>query len=282
MTSQNNTPEYKQPFDPKHSDSQYYKPLVSDTLDGGGFKPPVDGIKDGGKNFCGSVYPKTLAMAENVAYEPVLSPTPVLAKVPVILAERSVQVDVESKIKLDHPAIEIKRIRKQLFLTQCKLLPSVGKLFLSGYVRKNIEYATSTCGKGDCISGDIKHTTCNIPFDCVTFIPYELGAYPVFDKNSECAPMQTFDAKLMGASPFEQEFDSVQNFNEKIFCELVSVRFTEVDLTFDDKKELGCGWDNEFEFTKITEKLTMLITIKLLQYQQIPIPGKDADHNYPN
>jgi hypothetical protein len=274
MASQINTPEYKQPFDPKHSDGQ-------DGFDGGGFKPPVDGGKGGGKDFCGAVYPKTLAMAENIAYEPVLSPTPLLAKVPVILAERSVQVDVESKIKLDHPAIEIKRIRKQLFLTQCKLLPSVGKLFLSGYVRKNIEYATSTCGKGDCISGDIKHTTCNIPFDCVTYIPYELGAYPVFCKNAESAPIQTFDAKLMGASPFEQEFDSVQNFNEKIFCELVNVRFNEVDLTFDDKKEL-CGWENEFEFTKITEKLTMFITIKLLQYQQIPIPGTEGTSKYPN
>jgi hypothetical protein len=231
--------------------------------------PPVIGPKD----CCGAVYPKTLAMCENVAFAPQVSPTPVFAKIPVVLAERTVQVDVEAKIKLDHPAIEIKRIRKQLFLTQCKLLPRVGKLFLSGYVRKNIEYATSKCGYGDCVSGDIKHTTCNVNFDCVTFIPYELGAFPVFSANFEPSLVQTFDPKVMGASQCEQDFESIQYFNEKIFCELVSVRFDEVDITCDDKKAIRGGWDDEFEFTKITEKLTMFITFKLLQYQQVQIPS---------
>lgn len=259
----------------KQLENQYYKPPV----DGGGCKPPVDGgftpSADGKKESC-AVFPKTLAMCENVAFTPALSPTPVLVKVPVILAERTVQVDVEAKIKLEHPAIEIKRIRKQLFLTQCKLLPRVGKLFLSGFVRKNIEYATAKDGRGGCVSGDIKHTTVNVFWDCVTYIPYELGALPVLSENVEPSLTQTFDPKLMGASPYEQEFESVQNFNEKIFCELVSVRFDEVDLTFDDKKDFRGGWDDEFEFTKITEKLTMFITFKLLQYQQIPIPGTTA------
>lgn len=261
MFSQNDSTAYKQPCDNQKQP------------DGQGLKPPVDSPKD----FWGAVFPKTLAMCENAAFEPQLSPTPVFVKVPVILAERTVQVDVEAKIKLDCPAIEIKRIRKQLFLTQCKLLPRVGKLFLSGYVRKNIEYATSKCdGKGDCISGDIKHTTCNVYFDCVTHIPYELGALPVFSANIEPTLIQTFDPKAMGADPNEQDFESVQYFNEKIFCELVSVRFDEIDITYDDKKHSRGGWDDEFEFNKITEKLTMFITIKLLQYQQIPIPGVAA------
>jgi hypothetical protein len=253
------------------SEDQYYKPPVDGAVDGGGTKPPAEHEK----SFCGAVSPLSLGMCENVAFAPALSPTPILAKVPVILAERTVQVDIEAKIKLDQPAIEIKRIRKQLFLTQCKLLPRVGKLFLSGYVRKNIEYATAKCGKCDVVSGDIKHTTVNVNWSCVTYIPYELGAFPVVSENVESSLTQTFDPKLMGASPYEQEFESVQNFNEKIFCELVSVRFDELDLTYDDKKEINCGCGNEYEFTKITEKLTMLITFKLLQYQQIPILGAD-------
>ncbi len=249
----------------KQLENEYFKPPVDGPADG--CKPPEDCKKE-----CAAVFPRTLAMAENVAFTPALSPTPVLVKVPVILAERTVQIDVEAKIKLEHPAIEIKRIRKQLYLTQCKLLPRSGKLFLSGFVRKNIEYATGKPGKDGCVSGDIKHTTCNVPWDAVTYIPYELGACPVLNENCEPSLTQTFDPKLMGASPFEQEFESVQNFNEKIFCELVSVRFDEVDLTFDDKKDFCGCWDDGFEFTKITEKLTMLITFKLLQYQQIPIP----------
>ena len=242
-----------------------------------GNKPPIcDGDHKGEcKDFCGAVYPKTLPMCENVAYPPALSPTPVFAKVPVVLAERTVQVDIEAKIKLECPAIEIKRIRKQLFLTQCKLLPRVGKLYLSGYVRKNIEYATAKCSSDECVSGDIKHTTCNVPFDCVTYIPYVLGAFPVFTANEEPTLLQTYSPKLMGADPCEQDFESTQFFNEKIFCELVSARFNEVDICFENKKYFK-DYDGEFEFQKFTEKLTCFITFKLLQYQQIPIPGNGA------
>jgi len=75
--------------------------------------------------------------------------------------EPVIQVDVESVIQLEEPALEIKRVKKNLFITQCKLIDTgfdyeckgkrTGKLFLSGYVRKNIEYATADCineGKG--------------------------------------------------------------------------------------------------------------------------------------
>jgi hypothetical protein len=243
---------------------------MSNQIDANTNNPPVDG---GCKDFCGTVVnPRTLPICENVPFAPVTSPTPVIAKVPVVLAERTVQVDIEAKIKLDRPAIEIKRIKKQLFLTQCKLIPRVGKLFISGYIRKNIEYATAKCASDDCVSGDIRHTTCNVPFDCVTFIPYELGAYPVFKAN--CAPteFQTFDQKLMGADPTEQEFESVQNFNEKIFCELVSARFHEVDISYDCKRHAKDA-NGEIEFDKITEKITVFLTFKLLQLQQVPIGG---------
>lgn len=229
---------------------------------------------EGSKDFCGAVIkPQTLPMCENVAFQPFLSPLPVIAKVPVVLAERTVQVDIESKIKLEFPAIEIKRIRKELFLTQCKLLPRVGKLYLSGFIRKNIEYATANkCCSDECVSGDIRHTTCKVPFDCVTEIPYVLGAKPIFKTNVEPTLIQTFSPKLMGADPCEQDFESVQFFNEKIFCELVSAKFNEIDICFEDKKYYK-DYDGEFEFQKFTEKVTVFITFKLLQNQQVPIGG---------
>lgn len=241
----------------------------------GGLKPPSDHGKppsDGGcKDFCGTVHPMTLPICENVEFRPILSPTPVIAKIPVVLAERTVEVDIEAKIKLDHPAIEIKRIKKELFLTQCKLLPRTGKLFLSGFVRKNIEFATAKCFSDECVSGDIKHTTCKVPFECVTHIPFILGAFPVFTPNVEPSLIQTFSPKLMGADPCEQDFESVQHFNEKIFCELVSVKFNEIDISCDDKKHCRGDHEGEFEFQKITEKLTAFITFKLLQFQQVRI-----------
>ena len=67
---------------------------------------------------------------------------------------------------MKEPFFEIKRITKNVYLTQCKLLPRSGKigkdgtlisgkLFISGFVRKNIEYATADCVDKDGISGRI-------------------------------------------------------------------------------------------------------------------------------
>ncbi len=55
---------------------------------------------------------------------PIINTEAPLVQMPVILAERTIQIVVESNISLDPPAIEIKRILKNnVFLTQCELLP---------------------------------------------------------------------------------------------------------------------------------------------------------------
>ena len=45
-------------------------------------------------------------------------------KVPVLLAEIRVTIPVVSEIKLEDNAIEIKRIKKNVYLTQCHLIPN--------------------------------------------------------------------------------------------------------------------------------------------------------------
>ena len=44
-------------------------------------------------------------------------------KVPVVLAERTIQIVVESDIPLNPAATEIKRVKKHVFLDQVKLVP---------------------------------------------------------------------------------------------------------------------------------------------------------------
>ena len=70
-----------------------------------------------------------------------------------------IQIVVESDIPLDPAATEIKRVKKHVFLDQVKLVPvkferipntdffpiTRGKLFVSGHIRKNIEYASPEC-----------------------------------------------------------------------------------------------------------------------------------------
>ena len=48
---------------------------------------------------------------------------PTSLKVPVVLAERTIQIVVESDIPLNPGATEIKRVKKHVFLDQVKLVP---------------------------------------------------------------------------------------------------------------------------------------------------------------
>ncbi len=227
---------------------------------------------------CGNVInPRTLPESVKVPATHLLTVGPVITKVPVVLAERTVQIDVESDITLDRPAIEIKRIRKEIFLTQCRLLPRVGKLFLRGFVRKNIEFATGDCVDGCAVSGDIRHTTVNVPFEAVTFIPFVLGTRPIEIPNRPALEFQNFDPKVMGADFREQDMESTQFFNERIFCELVRAKFVEADIQT-DRCSISPELPVEGTFRTFTEKLVVLLTFKLLQLQQVRVEGIPFKH----
>ncbi|KJS83546.1 MAG: hypothetical protein JM58_12405, partial [Peptococcaceae bacterium BICA1-8] len=90
--------------------------------------------------------------------------TGVVAKVPVVLAELTLQLNIDSIIDLPEPAYEIKNIKKRVKVTQCLLLQDTNVLFIRGYVRKNIDYSTRTCSNAEGFCGDIRHCTVDVPF----------------------------------------------------------------------------------------------------------------------
>lgn len=186
-------------------------------------------------------------------------------KVPVVIAEFTVQIDNESKIRLCEQAIEIKRIRKNVFLTQCRLISKTGKVFISGFVRKNIEYATMDCYNHSGICGDIKHTTVHVPFQCVTELknmrPVNIQPNPVTEETIY------FDEKNMGRNMKETELHSEEFFNERVYCELVHASIHEADIVKECEK-IG-HMPVEVTFQEFIEKEVICLTIKLLQNQQI-------------
>ena len=118
-------------------------------------------------------------------------------KVPAVLAETTIQIVVEANIPLNPPAVEIKRVLKDIFLTQCKLVPVAfgadqctgvrtvtrAKLFVEGYIRKDIEYSTRNC------NGMIRDRIANVPFSgfadstCGTYGDFLL--FPILSVPSE-------------------------------------------------------------------------------------------------
>jgi hypothetical protein len=186
-------------------------------------------------------------------------------KVPVVISEFTVQIDTESKIRLCEPAIEIKRIKKNVFLTQCRLIGNTKKVFISGFVRKNIEYATMDCCKNSAICGDIKHTTVHVPFQCVTELKNMRA--PQHKNNPASLEMSYWDEKNMGRSMKETDMHSEEFFNEKVYCELVHASIHEADIV-EESEKLDC-LPVEHVFQNFIEKEVICLTIKLLQNQQI-------------
>lgn len=206
-----------------------------------------------------------------------------LVKIPVVLAEVDVQIDLLSEVTLPTAAIEIKRINKRLKLTQCRLIQNTKKLFLEGFVRKNIEYAEADlCVDSDAVCGTISHCTIDFPFRCVTeieqFINFPTPAIPSKAKQFEYLSSTKLppdfpekDRLLAGdLSEFNQE--SFEFFNELPFCELISATITEFD-EFLNREPVSGGPFEERTFTDFDEKMVIKLRLKLLQNQQVWIPA---------
>ncbi|OUQ87000.1 Uracil permease [Brevibacillus brevis] len=165
-------------------------------------------------------------------------------KVPVVLVEPTLQIVVEANIPLNPPATEIKRVVKNVFLNQVKLVPVAftrigttdffnvtrAKLFVGGFIRKNIEYASAAC------SGALQDTIADVPFTGFADITR-------LDKNF---------------------FQNLVKYNEQPFGELVAANFYELDFS-------PVIATPEGTFSSLTEKIVLDLTVKVLQTQQLLI-----------
>jgi hypothetical protein len=196
-------------------------------------------------------------------------------KLPRVLSEFVVQIDSESEIRLNEPAYEIKRIEKQIFLKQCRYISATDKVFIEGYIRKNIEYAAKTCSKYNTIAGTIKDTTVHVPFKFYTKVDF-CGATPQIIPNPPPMVARYFDEKRMGKDIREADRSNIEIFNEPVYCELEWSAIYDADIN-----EKGCPIDkipNEEEFQEFTDKSVIYLCIKLLQKQQVcwPFPTKEG------
>jgi len=239
---------------------------------------------------CATVTTQVESLTESAAVTPAIIPAgPVFVKLPVILQETNITIPVEATITLDQAVVEIKRIKKNVFLTQSRLIPFSstpipttpvnGILFIAGFVRKNIEYATNTCltpGTPN-FCGEIRQCTVEVPFNFTTRITFLRP--PIFIENTTPSELEFFTDKLqgcdictdpvLGRNPCDQSFFFTENFNEKPFVELVNAAVTEVDIH--TSPTFSCVTPTEQTFTTLTEKLVVNLTLKVLQKQQVRV-----------
>ena len=238
-------------------------------------------------NHCATVTTLPQSLTEQTPVTPIaIKSEPVFVKIPVVLAEVNITIPVESTITLDQPVMEIKQIKKNVFLTQSRIIPSSqdnrpsnGILFIKGFIRENIEYATKTCSIIGIpnVCGDTRQCTVEVPFNFTTRIAFVRP--PIFVENTTPSELEFFTDKLQGCdacsdpvighNPCDQIFFTTEFFNEKPFTELVRADIAEVDIH--TNLTLSCTVPTEQMFTQLTEKVLVNLTLKVLQEQQVEI-----------
>jgi hypothetical protein len=182
------------------------------------------------------------------------------AFVPIVLADAELQALVESEIKLPTAAREIKSIKRNVTVTQCKAIPSIisgkpeVKVFISGVIHKNIQYV-------DDYKGYVHDFAVDVPFSCNEKFRVFEKPDEYFSQKSTLTNERIFiDKKGHGANHHESGGATFEFYNQPIKCELLFSVVNDLDL-FKEEDKYG-------RFHKITEKAEVVIFFKLTQKQQ--------------
>ncbi|MCW9134369.1 Uracil permease [Bacillus paramycoides] len=193
-------------------------------------------------------------------------------KIPVVLSEPTLQIVVEADIPLSPAATEIKRVKKNVFLNQVKLVPvtfarigqtdffsvTKAKLFVAGHIRKNIEYASSEC------NGALQDRIADVPFSGFAELMLTTPAILGISESAEANFISDTDS--LSARLDKAFFQNLVKYNEQPFGELVAANFFELDFS-------PIAATPEGTFSCLREKIVLDLTVKVLQTQQVAFTG---------
>ncbi len=183
----------------------------------------------------------------------------------VVLGDVLIQTLTEADFHLPTYASAIKHIEKNVRLTQCKALPVPGnpffvKLFIEGFVHKNIQFVEDGYGV-------VKDFSIDVPFRC--FQQVELAnpvVFPFGEFSVKSNVLQRRELAKDGMGADRCNFGSLtfEINNEPIKCKLLASAVNQWDITH--------NFDSYGRFNQITEKMEIILVIKLTQKQQDPEP----------
>ena len=189
---------------------------------------------------------------------------PLISLLPIIVAEVNIDIPIESTFNLKNPALEIKTIKKDLYLTNTTLLPMhenhdgssasfSGKLFLEGFVRNKLDFSIAKNVNNNIINLETESVITYIPFKGSTLIQYKVP--PVFSK--------------------EKSINEYADFNTPpIQCEIKEYKICET-YTLLDKEPFNKDFPIEINFHSIKENIIINLTLSLLKEQDVAIIYKD-------
>lgn len=194
----------------------------------------------------------------------------------------TVSIPTESIFTLPSKALEIKTIKKHLKITQCRFFncfPAVRgiphdtpKLFLGGFVRKDIQYSEPFRQTATTVEGTIKDFVIDLPFTCVIDLGgIQAAISPALFSQQQEYKFYNPTSLPLGFSPREKlmlgdlnEYNVVsQQFLNKLpECELIYSQINEMDDVL-DRVPLPGGPFEEGVFRTLQEKMIVLIQLQL-------------------
>lgn len=239
------------------------------------------------REACVDVKGGTLNDCDNTPVAPAALTGGVIARLPVVLADLTVNFNIFSHINLPEAAVEIKNIKKRVKITQCMLLQDTNVLFIKGFVRKNIDYSTRDCSNFNGICGDIRHCTVDVPFECTTAVTFNgtPPAAPVINTSNEFEYYRTQDLpnsfaekdNLLSGDLSEYNQISTEFFNDLPFCRLISSRIVEFDEYLHRERPRYAKMPiDEKLFTKIEEKMVLTLRLQILQDRPVSVGPTDV------
>ncbi|MDR3585589.1 MAG: hypothetical protein P4L59_09715 [Desulfosporosinus sp.] len=211
----------------------------------------------------------------------------------------TVSIPAEATITLPTKALEIKMIKKNLKITQCRFfncIPTVPgiphdtpKLFLGGFVRKDIQYSEVVRQTATTVEGTIKDFVVDIPISCVVDLGKHFKFPPVyFNQQKEYGSSTSTtlpsgfssNEKLLSGDLSEFNVVSQEYHNPLPSCELIFTQINEMDNAL-DRVPLQGGPFEEGVFRTLQEKMIVLIQIRL-SFQPDNDHPHDNDHPCPH
>lgn len=196
----------------------------------------------------------------------------------------TVSIPAESVITLPTAALEIKRISKVVKITQCRFfnaIPAIAagtpadtaKLFLGGFVRKDIQYTEVTAGTptSTTVAGTIRDFVVDIPVSCVadlgtafTLPPQTFDQEQVYEYATSKSLPTGFSTKDRLLSGDLSEYNVLSNkfLNVLPSCQLVYSQINEMDDAL-DRVALAGGPFEEGTFRTLQEKMVLVVQVKI-------------------
>lgn len=211
---------------------------------------------------------------------PLLTPLAVSQAGNTILVTAS--IPSEAIITLPTHALEIKRIMKKLKITQCRFFDAPApiapgqpqdtpKLFLGGFVRKDIQYTEVKNQTYTTVEGKIRDFVIDVPVSGVINLGHGLVLPTLqFDQEQEYEYAQRthlghgFPEKERLLSPDLSEFNTVSNkfLNRLPKCELIYSQINEMNDQL-DRVPLCGGPFEEGIFKTLQEKMIVIVQVAL-------------------